>query len=163
MLWLWWCLLPADSMHSPLLTPARGALQCCYCSLYKSALFLLRKHMQLPTSATSETGDESVPLLCFDSRNCFCCVICCERKEESFPVVKKLGKDCYCMSCWNFSGFYLWRIKTLNPFPGFLEDSQGFNWINILVFLMYPLFLFLAFATCFTLVTMVHLVVSDLP
>lgn len=48
--------------------------------------------MQLPTSATSETGDESVPLLCFDSRNYFCCVICCERKEESFPVVKKLGR-----------------------------------------------------------------------
>lgn len=56
---------------------------------------------------------------CSDSMNCFCFIVSCERKEESFPVVKVLGKDCYCMSCWNFSGFYLWRIKTSSPFPGF--------------------------------------------
>lgn len=39
--------------------------------------------------------------------NCFCFTISCERKEESFPVVKKLGKDCHCVRCLNFPGLYL--------------------------------------------------------
>lgn len=118
--WRWWHVsAPSRQRALTRAHPARGALQCCCRSLYKPALSLLGKHMQLSTSATSETGDDSVPLFCFDSVNCFGFIISCEKKEESFPVVKKLGKDCYCMSCWNFSRFYLWRITTLSPFPGF--------------------------------------------
>lgn len=90
-LWLWWCVSVPSRQHALTLAhPTRGALQCCCCSLYKPALFKLGKCMQLPTFATSETGDESVRLFCFDSMNSFCFIISCGRKEEGFPVVKKI-------------------------------------------------------------------------
>lgn len=132
------CLLPAGSMSAcsciaSLAHPCKGSTVVLLL-LAVQVCFVWESVCNLPPLLPQKQGDESLPLFCFDSRNCFCCIISCERKEESFPVVKKLGQYCYCMSCWNFSGFYFWRIKTLSPFPGFLGDSQGFNWINIMLF-----------------------------
>lgn len=56
------------------------------------------------------------------------------------------------------------KNKNFESFSGILGDPQCFNWINIMLFLMsYCFFLLFAFATCFTCVTMVNLVVSELP
>lgn len=116
---------------------ARGTLQMLLSLTVKTrkgqwVLFLLEERMQL--SPPLPQGHEKNRHLCFDSAclwlslvNCCCFIISCERKEVSFPVVKKVGKDCHCRRRLNFSWVLFVKNESRESFSSILGDPLYLN------------------------------------
>lgn len=126
---------------------ARGALQMLLSLPVKTrkgrwVLFLLEERMQLSTSTTSETRNESVPLFWFCLPVAFSCELlllnyllweegselsCSEETRQRLPLCEML----------ELSRVLFVKNKSLESFSRILGDPLYLDWVNMVLLLMF--------------------------